>query len=83
MSADLHCSFCDRHQDNVLVLVAGRNNAFICEGCISVCGEIVDDHRIKDAVKKAVEIALADLAPRSASRWSRWRHPVKNGGSTS
>jgi ATP-dependent Clp protease ATP-binding subunit ClpX len=35
MSADLRCSFCGKHQDEVKRLLAG-NDALICNECVAV-----------------------------------------------
>lgn len=38
----LNCSFCGKRQEDVNKLVAG-NNVFICDECIELCYEIVND----------------------------------------
>lgn len=35
MSADLRCSFCGKHQDEVKKLLAG-NDALICNECVAI-----------------------------------------------
>ena len=38
----LRCSFCNKTQDQVRKLIAGPN-VYICDECISVCAEIIDE----------------------------------------
>ncbi len=37
------CSFCNKTQDQVRKLVAGPKGVFICDECIEVCAEIIED----------------------------------------
>lgn len=44
MAQKLKCSFCDRGQDSVEKLISSpRNSAYICDGCVRVCGSILRD----------------------------------------
>ncbi|MCR5688195.1 MAG: ATP-dependent Clp protease ATP-binding subunit ClpX [Lachnospiraceae bacterium] len=40
---DIRCSFCGKGQDQVRKLIAGPEGVFICDECIEVCMEIVED----------------------------------------
>ncbi|MCR5590329.1 MAG: ATP-dependent Clp protease ATP-binding subunit ClpX [Lachnospiraceae bacterium] len=40
---DIRCSFCGKGQDQVKKLIAGPEGVFICDECIEVCMEIVED----------------------------------------
>lgn len=40
---DIKCSFCGKTQDQVRKLIAGPEGVFICDECIEVCMEIVED----------------------------------------
>ncbi len=37
------CSFCGKTQDAVKKLIAGPNGVYICDECIDICSEIIDD----------------------------------------
>ena len=37
------CSFCNKTQDQVIKLVAGPKGVYICDECIEVCAEIMED----------------------------------------
>ena len=39
----IRCSFCGKTQDQVRKLIAGSNNVFICDECIDLCGEILEE----------------------------------------
>lgn len=37
------CSFCGKTQDQVRKLIAGPNGAYICDECVDICAEIIDE----------------------------------------
>ncbi len=39
----IRCSFCGKSQDQVRKLIAGSGNVFICDECIELCGEILEE----------------------------------------
>ena len=43
MDDKIRCSFCGKTQDQVRKLIAGTNNVYICDECIELCGEILDE----------------------------------------
>jgi ATP-dependent Clp protease ATP-binding subunit ClpX len=43
----LRCSFCNKTQDQVRKLIAGPN-VYICDECISVCSEIIEEEFVDD-----------------------------------
>lgn len=42
-SKQFRCSFCNKTQDQVRKLVAGPKGVYICDECIEVCAEIMED----------------------------------------
>lgn len=44
---DIRCSFCGKSQDQVKKLIAGPEGVFICDECIEVCMEIVEDELLE------------------------------------
>ena len=40
---DIRCSFCGKSQNQVRKLIAGPNGAYICDECIDICNEIIDE----------------------------------------
>lgn len=39
----IRCSFCGKTQDQVRKLIAGTTNVFICDECIELCSEILEE----------------------------------------
>ena len=52
---DIRCSFCGKSQDQVKKLIAGPEGVFICDECIEVCMEIVEDELYDPAEEKQPE----------------------------
>ena len=43
MEEKVRCSFCGKTQDQVRKLIAGSSNVFICDECIELCSEILEE----------------------------------------
>src|SRR5690606_11442591 len=54
-----HCSFCGKNQDQVRRLIAGPGAVYICDECVDLCREIIDE-----------ESTSASGAPSAAARAS-------------
>lgn len=39
----VRCSFCNKPEEQVRKLIAGPNGAFICDECIGICSEIIEE----------------------------------------
>ncbi len=46
------CSFCGKRQDQVHRMLAGMNGAFICDACVDLCSEIMEEEE-EDAAAPA------------------------------
>ena len=44
----IKCSFCGKPQDAVRKLIAGPDGIFICDECISLCSEIIEEELYED-----------------------------------
>lgn len=42
------CSFCGKSQDQVRKLIAGPNGAYICDECVDICAEIIEEELEED-----------------------------------
>lgn len=40
---DVRCSFCNKTQDQVRKLIAGPAGVYICDECIDICGDILEE----------------------------------------
>ena len=39
----VRCSFCNKTQSQVRKLIAGPNGTYICDECVDVCAEIIEE----------------------------------------
>ena len=39
----VRCSFCNKSEDQVRKLIAGPNGVFICDECVEICGEMIEE----------------------------------------
>lgn len=53
----LRCSFCNKTQEQVRKLIAGPNGAYICDECVDICAEIIEEE-YEEEPKAAEEINL-------------------------
>lgn len=44
----IRCSFCNKTQNQVRKLIAGPNGAYICDQCVDVCAEIIEEELYGD-----------------------------------
>ena len=42
---DSYCSFCGRSKSEVLLLIAGPNDTYICDRCVEACNSIIREHK--------------------------------------
>ena len=62
------CSFCHRTHDQVDRLIASPDDVYICDECVLLCVEILDEEREQEA-QELVAGGVEDLpAPREISR---------------
>lgn len=52
------CSFCGRTEDEVRKLIAGPNGVYICDECVSVCGELIEDENGREETEDFNESGL-------------------------
>ncbi|MDQ2805355.1 MAG: ATP-dependent Clp protease ATP-binding subunit ClpX [Chloroflexota bacterium] len=58
-----HCSFCGKSQDDVRRLIAGPNSVYICDVCVDLCREIIDEDE-PNAPKADVGVNRPILKPK-------------------
>jgi len=59
----IRCSFCNKSEDQVRKLIAGPGGVYICDECIDVCAEILEDE-LADEDYTAQETEINLLKPR-------------------
>ena len=53
-----YCSFCGRNADQVRRLIAGPAGTSICDECVEICAEIVEEEVYGNKADEAEEINL-------------------------
>ena len=48
------CSFCGKTQDQVRKLIAGPNGAYICDECVDICADIIEEEYEDEPVGNSV-----------------------------
>ena len=55
----IRCSFCNKTQGQVRKLIAGPNGIYICDECIDICSEIIEEEfEEEDVAEEALQINL-------------------------
>ena len=54
----IRCSFCNKTQELVRKLIAGPNGAYICDECIEICSDIINEEFEDDEVLDDLDINL-------------------------
>ena len=72
----IRCSFCGRTQDQVRKMIAGsgNHNVFICDECIELCSEILEEELGKqeeEDVEEEAPLFLNDIHLLKTKRRSR------------
>ena len=63
----VRCSFCNKPQEQVRKLIAGPNGVYICDGCIEVCADILQEELDDEAETLQNDINL--LKPEEIKRF--------------
>ncbi len=58
MEEIVRCSFCNKPQTQVRKLISGPNGAFICDECVEVCSEIIEEELEYDERNPFADINL-------------------------
>ncbi len=58
-----HCSFCGKSRDQVRRLIAGPGSVYICDECIELCREIIEEESSGAGPQPAATPSLADTVP--------------------
>lgn len=59
---DVRCSFCNKSQDQVKKLIAGPAGVYICDECIDICGDILEEE-FEDEKSYASDFEINLLKP--------------------
>ena len=68
----IRCSFCNKTQDMVRKMISGQDGAYICDECISLCTEILEeemeDEEIEE-VKSSINLLISSSFDLSESNF--------------
>ena len=59
----IRCSFCGKTQDQVGRLISGPNGAFICDECVDICAEIIEEEAYGEESKSSAKEEINILKP--------------------
>ena len=54
----VRCSFCNKTQDQVRKLIAGPSGVYICDECVDICADIIEEEYEEEPVMEEMEINL-------------------------
>lgn len=60
---DIRCSFCNKTQSQVRKLIAGPAGVYICDECIDICADILEEELEEDAVVETEHPEINLLKP--------------------
>ncbi len=54
----IRCSFCNKRQEQVKKLIAGPAGVYICDECVEICSDIIEEEYEEDPVEEELDINL-------------------------
>lgn len=57
-SDDIRCSFCNKRQEQVKKLIAGPAGVYICDECVEICADIIEEEYEDEPVEDDLDINL-------------------------
>ncbi len=57
-SDNIRCSFCNKTQDQVRKLIAGPAGVYICDECVEICADIVEEEYEDEVQTQELDINL-------------------------
>lgn len=54
----VRCSFCNKTQDQVKKMIAGPGGVYICDECVDICADIIEEEYEEDPETEELEINL-------------------------
>ena len=49
-NSDIRCSFCNKPQDQVRKMIAGPAGVYICDECVGLCSNIIEEEFDEDSI---------------------------------
>ena len=57
-NSDIRCSFCNKTQDQVRKLIAGPSGVYICDECVEICSDIIEEEYEEEEILDCDDINL-------------------------
>lgn len=57
-SEDIKCSFCNKSQEQVKKLIAGPAGVYICDECVEICADIIEEEYEEEPAEEELDINL-------------------------
>ncbi len=61
---EIKCSFCNKSERQVRKILAGPNGVYICDQCIDICADILEEEFEKDDITEASDLEINLLKPK-------------------
>ena len=59
----IRCSFCGKTQEQVNRMISGPNGAFICDECVDICAEIIEEENLEEKENTSVKEDINLIKP--------------------
>ena len=69
LGSDIRCSFCNKTQNQVRKLIAGPAGVYICDDCIEICADILEEELQDDEEEEAIRPDINLLKPVEIKRF--------------
>ncbi|MCR5459927.1 MAG: ATP-dependent Clp protease ATP-binding subunit ClpX [Acetatifactor sp.] len=66
---DVKCSFCGKHQGQVRKLIAGPTGVYICDECVDICADILEEELEDDDVTEEGPLDINLLKPKEIKQF--------------
>ncbi len=66
---DIKCSFCGKHQGQVRKLIAGPAGVYICDECVDICADILDEELEDEEYQEEGKIDINLLKPKEIKKF--------------
>ena len=74
----IRCSFCNKTEDQVRKLIAGPGGVYICDECIDVCSEILEDELTDEELDlSGISSAFAEVLKKGLEGYEAYMERIR------
>ena len=70
-NSEIRCSFCNKTQDQVRRLIAGPSGVYICDECVEICADIIEEEYDEEEDERRAEMLRAKELEKAKKRRKR------------